>query len=442
MLFRLSLPLGKVSAYKSRMKRNDMDQSLRTAVNFCCVTAAIAALVPAASAQVSNLESVPQNVFEDAQEESLAKYLALGPVSVRPHLNVSAYYDDNLALSNNAEMEDFVWRIAPGALFGMGEFRDKGNYVTLDYTPTVNVFTKYHDFNGFDHKVDFNAGWKASKLTLGVGQAYEIANGKHVEVGAFVEQETYTTKLTSLYEFSDKTSAELNGRQILMNSTREVIDFPDTPLNDIDQWEIEGWGNYKQTEKLTWGAGATFGWRDIHNDNGTPTPNQTFQQISARTQYEVSEKVDVSGSIGLFFSQFQGGDDKSPAFVFNLEGSWQPMANTFVSAEVYRRDLPSVDTAGQTQTATGLRGSIRQLFLDKYSASLAGGYENSDYSNTSGSAATDRTDDYLWFRPSVDMEINERINAGVFYLYRTKDSDVAGRDYSNNQLGIFTNYRF
>lgn len=424
------------------MKRNDMDQSIRTAVNFCCVTAAIAALVPASSAQVSNLETPPQNVFEDAQEESLAKYLGLGPVSVRPHLNLSAYYDDNLALRDSAEMEDFVWRIAPGALFGMGEFRDKGNYLTLDYTPTVNFYTKYDDFNSLDHKVDFNAGWKTSKLTLGLGQSYEIANGKHVEVGAFVEQETYTTTLTSFYEFSEKTSAELNGRQILMDSTQTVINGPDTPLNDIDQWEIEGWGNYKQSEKLTLGLGGTVGWRDIHNDNGNPTPNQTFQQLSARAQYEVSEKVDISGSIGLFFSQFQGGDDKSATFVFNLEGSWQPLANTYVSAEVYRRDLPSVDTAGQTQTATGLRGSVRQHFLDKYSASLAGGYENSDYSNTTGSSANDRTDDYLWFRPSVEMEINERINAGVFYLFRTKNSDAAGRDYSNNQLGVFTNYRF
>lgn len=434
------------------MKRNDMDQSIRTAVNFCCVTAAIAALVPAADAQVSNLESPPQNVFADSQEESLAKYLGLGPVSVRPHLDVSAYYDDNLALkeegsltapsSDDNEMEDFVWRIAPGALFGLGEFRDKGNYVTLDYTPTLNLYTKYSEFNGFDHKVAFNAGWKSSKLTLGLGQAYEIANGKHVEVGGFVEQETYTTVLSSLYEFSEKTSAELNGRQILMDSTQEVIDGPDTHLNDIDQWEIEGWGNYKQTEKLTLGVGGTVGWRDIHNDNGTPTPNQTFQQISARAQYEVSEKIDVSGSIGLFFSQFQGGDDKSATFVFNLEGSWQPMVNTFVSAEVYRRDLPSVDTAGQTQTATGLRGSFRQRFLEKYWAGISGGYENADYSNTSGGTGTDRTDNYLWVRPTIEMEINERISAGVFYLFRTKDSDDSTREYSNNQLGVFGNYRF
>ncbi len=430
------------------MKRTDMDQSLRTAVNFCCVTAAIAALVPASHAQVANLDAAPQNVFESEHQESLAKYLSLGPISVRPHLHVSAYHDNNLALKDTAEMEDFVWRFSPGALFGMGEFRDKGNYLTLDYTPTVNLYTKYADFNALDHNVAFNAGWKTSKLTLGLGQSYEISNGKQVEVGGFVEQENYTTVFTALYEFSEKTSAELNARQILMDSVERFIQSatPDNPLNSIDQWEAEAWGNYKQSEKLTLGVGGTVGWRDIHNDGAVAdtvdTPNQTFQQVSVRAAYEVSEKVDVSGSVGLFFSQFQGGDSKSPSLVFNLEGSWQPLARTYVSAEVYRRDYPSLTTAGQNYTATGLRGSVKQIFAEKYSATLAGGYENTDYTNDGGSGGSDRTDDYLWLRPGLDYEFNERINAGVFYQFRTKNSSNPGLDYSNNQLGIYTNYRF
>lgn len=430
------------------MKRTDMDKSLRTAVNFITISAAVAALVPAASAQVANLDSAPQNVFENESEESLAKYLSLGPVSVRPHLNVSAYYDDNLTLKDGPELEDFVWRISPGALFGAGEFRDKGNYVTLDYTPTAALYTKYGEYNSLDHMVDFNAGWKFSKLTLGLGQSYEIANGKQIEASAFVEQESFVTKLTSLYEFSEKTSAELNGRQMLIDSTERVIKGSDNRLNTINQWEIEGWGNYKQTEKLTLGAGVIFGWRDIVGHTSpsvqdvVDTPNQTFQQVAVRSSYDVSEKLEVSGSVGLFFSQFQDGDDKGPTLVFNLAGSWRPLENTFVSAEAYRRDFPSYSTAGQTYTATGLRGSVRQRLFDKYTASVATGYENSDYSNTGGTVGADRTDDYFWIRPAFDCEFTERCNAGVFYQFRTKSSNNNAVEYSNNQLGIYTNYKF
>lgn len=440
------------------MKRTDMDSSLRTAVNFITISAAIAALVPATSAQVANLDSAPQNVFENESEESLAKYLSLGPISVRPHMNISAYYDDNLTLKKEGsapapsrddnELEDFVWRISPGALFGAGEFRDKGNYVTLDYTPTASFYTKYNEYSSLDHLVDFNVGWKTSKLTLGVGQAYEIANGKQIESSAFVEQETFTTKLSSMYEFSEKTSAELNGRQMLIDSTERVIKGSDNRLNSINQWEIEGWGNYRQSEKLTLGAGAIFGWRDIVGHTSpsvqdvVDTPNQTFQQVAVRSAYEVSEKLDVSGSVGLFFSQFQGGDDKGPTLVFNLAGSWQPLENTYVSAEAYRRDFPSYSSSGQTYTATGLRASVRQRLFDKYSASVATGYENSDYSDTGDTNNPDRTDNYYWIRPSFDCEFSERCNAGVFYQFRTKNSDGSTRDYSNNQLGVYTNYKF
>lgn len=434
------------------MKRTDMDRSLRTAVNFCYISAAVAALVPSASAQIANLDSAPQNVFETEREESLAKYLNLGPISVRPHLNASAYYDDNLTLKDGPELEDFVWRISPGALFGFGEFRDKGNYVTLDYTPTASFYTKYSEYNALDHLVDFNVGWKMSKLTLGVGQSYEIANGKQVEASAFVEQESYVTKLTSLYEFSEKTSAELNGRQMLIDSTDRRFEAPDFQLNTINQWEIEGWGNYKQSEKLTFGAGFIVGWRDIRAYDNDPaagnqapdSPNQTFQQIAVRSSYEVSEKVDVSGSIGLYFSQFQDGDNESPSFVFDLSASWRPLERTLVSAEAYRRDFPSYSSAGQNYMATGLRVAVRQTFLEKYSASFATGYENTDYSNDGNTPATDRSDDYFWVRPSVDYAFNERVNAGVFYQFRTKNSDGTGGayDYSNNQLGVYTNYRF
>ena len=269
------------------MKQNDMDRSLLTAVNITLVTAAIAALVPSSMAQIANMDPAPQNVFATEHEESLAKFLNAGPVSVRPHFNTTAYYDDNLTLKNGPELEDFVWRLSPGALFGIGEFRgDKGNYLSLDYTPTAAIYSKYHEYSSLDHHVAFDVGWKLAKLTLGVGQSYEIANGKQIEASGLVEQESYVTDLTAQYDLSEKTSFELNGRQMLIDSTDRVIRGRDIQLNSINEWDVEGWGDYKVTEKVSVGAGAIFGWRDIRAYDNDPTdtlgapksPNQTFQQ--------------------------------------------------------------------------------------------------------------------------------------------------------------------
>ena len=429
-----------------------MDKSYPTALTFCCVSAVLAGLIPAGNAQIANLDPAPPNAFDTEREETLAKFLNLGPISVRPHFNMTAYYDDNLAITAHKGQEDFVWRFSPGALFGIGEFRgDKGNYLSLDYTATGSIYTKYSDYNALDHLVDFDVGWKLAKLTLGAGQSYEISSGKQVEVSGFVEQETYTTLLTSRYDLSDKTFFELNGRQLLINSDSiRVNPESETHLNGINEWDVEAWANHKPTEKLTLGVGGNFGWRDIHGiRNGTnaapKTPNQTFQQGMARAAYEVSEKLDVNGSIGFQFSQFQDGDNKGPIFIFDLGGTWEPIAQTSLSLQAYRRDNPSYVLNGRNYTATGINASLRKKFLEKYSASIAGGFENTDYTkDSSATVGVERTDNYFWVRPALEFQINDRWNVGVFYQFRTKSSDQPNDafDYSNNQVGLYSNFRF
>jgi hypothetical protein len=433
------------------MKCTDTDKSFFKPLTVCCVTAAIAALVPTTYAQVANIESAPESVFDQEQEDALAKFMSLGPISVRPHLYMTTYYDDNLALQPHAEREDLVWRFSPGVLFGAGEFRgDKGSYLSLDYTPTGSIYTKYNEYNSLDHYVIFDAGWKLTKLTLGVSQSYRIENGKLVEASAFVEQESYTTLLTSKYELSEKTSFELNGRQSLVSTENQVINGPDQDLISINEWLIEAWGDYKTSEKLSVGGGVTVGWRDIVS-YGTPvpdfvdSPNQTFQQFLVRALYHATAKIDLRGSLGIQISQFQDGDDDGPNFIFNLGGSWQALENTSVALDAYREDRTSYTFSGRNYTATGFRASVRQLFLEKYVAMLALGYENTDYTDIRGSlGASDRNDDYFWIRPTLDYHFDDHWVMGVFYQFRAKRSDQPADtfDYSNNQIGIYSSYKF
>src|SRR5687767_1854373 len=134
------------------MKCTFMEKSTFTPLTFCCVTAVIAGLVPAGNAQVANIEPEPRSVFDEEYEDGAATFMNAGPFSVRPHLYMTAYYDDNLALQPRREQEDFVWRFSPGVLFGLGEFRgDKGNYLSLDYTATGSLYTKYCEYNSLDH---------------------------------------------------------------------------------------------------------------------------------------------------------------------------------------------------------------------------------------------------------------------------------------------------
>jgi hypothetical protein len=442
------------------MKCIDMEAPPLLPFTFCCVTAVVAGLVPAIQAQetVQTIDRAPQNVFDTQQDEALAKFLNLGAISVRPHFNADLYYDSNLTLGNGNsspkqqhELEDLVWRLAPGVLFGAGEFRgDKGTYASLDYTMRGSIYTKYSEFNSLDHFADFGAGWKLSKLTLGVTQGYQIENGKLIEAGGIVEQEVFNTTVTGKYELSEKTSFDLNGRQTISSAEEQVIGGQDFKLNNINEWVGEGWANYKPGDKANVGVGGAVGWRDIRGYTSDPTPNQMYEQGLVRGSYRVSEKVDVSGAAGIQFSQFQdvspteSGVDKGPFFIFNFGGSYRPFERTSIALEAYRRDVASY-TTNANYTLTGFRASVRQVFAEKYTASLSGGYENSDYTRTSDTSGNgDRVDDYFWIRPALDYQFNERLLLGVFYQYRTKNSNGPDNqfDYNDNQAGAYLTYRF
>ena len=429
------------------MKCTDMDQSKLTRITLTCVSALIAGLIPATAAQEAGatIERAPENIFESERDATLAKFLEAGPISIRPHLYADSYYDDNLTLDRSNKREDWVFRIAPGALFGVGEFRgEKGNYVSLDYTMQGEIYTKYSEFNALDHYVIMNGGYKQSKLTLGLSQSYQIDHGKNVEAGDMIEQEIFLTLFTSKYDISEKTSVELNGRQSFVSSEQQNLHGPNADLARINEWAVETWGNYKPTEKIMTGVGFTAGWRDIRTFDGNDSPNQSYQQLLVRGGYAVSEKVNIVGSGGFQISQFQDGDDKGPNLIFALGGSYHPLENTFLALEAYRQDVPSILYTGRNYDLTGGRFSVKQILLEKYSVSLATGYEYTDYTDVSSATAAnpDRSDNYFWIRPSADYTVNERWQIGVFYQYRTKSSSDDIFDYSNNQVGLYTNYRF
>lgn len=430
-----------------------MDKSFSIPVTLSCATLVLAGLVPAALSQgyqaVAQLEEGPRSFFDAEAEDSLAKFLNWGALNARPHAELKAYYDNNLALKESREEEDFVWRISPGVLFGVGQFRgEKGNYVTLDYTLTGSIYSKYSDYNSVDHDVAMRAGWKTAKFSADLLQSFVTGNGKQIEAGSFVDQEVFLTGLATKYEVSEKTFVEVNGRQSLVSGDEIIREAPDEKLASVNEWVAEGWFNYKWTEKLTVGAGPVVGWRDIRDHDkpdavdAVDSPNQTFEQGLVKAIYLLSQKVALNGAVGLQFSQFQGGNDEGPNFILEFGGTWKAQENTQVSLNLYRRDQVSLSAQSQNYLSTGFRVNVQQRFREKYLLTLAGGYENLDYYSTATGVSTDRNDDYFWISPVLAFQVNDRTLVGAFYQYRDRESDVAGYDFANHQTGLFAKFAF
>jgi hypothetical protein len=419
-----------------------MEKSFSLPITLSCATLVMAGLVPSGLAQgyqpVAQLEEGPRSFFDAEAEASLAKFLNWGAFNARPHAELKAYYDSNLTLADQKEEEDFIWRISPGIEFGVGEFRgEKGNYVTLDYTMTGSIYTKYSDYNALDHDVAMRAGWRTAKFTANLLQSYTTSNGKQVESGSFVDQEVYLTGLALKYDVSDKTFAELNGRQSFVNSDSIIRDGADVQLTSVNEWAVEGWFNYKFSEKVSIGAGPTVGWRDLH-DHAEP---DTVSSI-VKGSYLLSDKVAFVGASGLMFSQFQGDEEEGPNLVLELGGTWKALQNTQVSLDVYRRDQVSYSIVSENYFATGFRATLQHQFREKYFFTLQGGYENLDFYGTADAVESNRNDDYFWLSPVVAFQADDHTTVGVFYQFRDRNSDELGFDFVNHQAGLFAKYVF
>ena len=74
--------------------------------------------------------------------------------------------------------------------------------------------------------------------------------------------------------------------------------------NNISDYTVSGglYLYYKWLPKVSVGVGGTFGYNWVDD----PTPNQAFEQVNLRLNYEATAKLGLYASGGVEFRQFDG----------------------------------------------------------------------------------------------------------------------------------------
>ncbi len=374
------------------------------------------------SAQV--IEQPDQVALQAPQLNAEGGGLHLGPIDVHPYFAADVIYDDNIYIqSNSRKTNDLIWSFSPGAVLTLGELGDR--FVTLNYAPSFVFFTDLDQNNSIDHNADLLAEYRFAKLTLGVHQQFQVLSGNVIDIANRVDRHVYNTDLTSSYQYSDKTSFEINARQVISDYSRFV---------STKEWINQDWFNYSATPKITFGLGLTFGYVEVQNN-----PHQTYEQGLVRVVYHASQKLDFNVSGGGEVRQFEGGAGSKFNPVFSLGATYAPRDGTTLTLTGSRTDRSSL-IGGFNYTSTTITMTARQRFLQRFFLTLTGGYQNADYHSTVTGLSIKRTDNYFFFRPSVDWQVAQHWTAGLFYFYRQNDSTA--RSFTNNQIGGMVTARF
>jgi hypothetical protein len=351
-------------------------------------------------------------------------------------------YDDNINISHFNAISDYYFAIEPTITLGFGDiFERTENYLRLDYTPSVFLFLDHSEDDAVQHLIRLEGHHRFRRLDLTFAQSIQILDGAdlaattdttitgtfaNLDVSARTRVNIYATQVKAAYEITGKTS--LSGG---IDST--ITDYPDLISSQVISGNL--FVNYAYSDKLVVGIGGSGGYDFVDN----PNPDQTFEQANVRLSYQATGKLSLNASGGVEFRQFEHSSrDTYISPVFEIDGTYQPFVATSFTLAMSRRTLNSAVLAGQDFASTTVSVGGRQRLFQRVYLALNVGYQNSDYFSTIDGVSADRSDDYYFVMPGLDVMITRFWSFGAYYLHRQDDSSVEFFSFDNNQVGVRT----
>jgi hypothetical protein len=308
-----------------------------------------------------------------------------------------------------------------------------GRTLTVDYGPQFNRFTEHTENDSIDEFLHANALWPMGKLILGLRQDYVLQDTTIIEAGRRSWEQTIPTVLMAGYQFSEKTTAEVN------LSHNSVSYEQQQGLADSTDWCWDNWLNYQYSPRLNLSLGANLGILDLPSQ-----PGQTYETPEVRARYRYGARVLLDASFGIQLRQYEGGVPSTTQPVFRLTAYYQASENSTFHLSAFRRELPSV-TSGYDYISTGASLGVQHQFGDRYFASLEMTYYYSDYLTTSSDMPTtqqaDRVDNFIEIRPTIEVRFSHHLVGSLFYLFRT-DQSAQSFGWTDNQLGTRLTWTF
>lgn len=356
---------------------------------------------------------------------------------------VRGVWDDNIFLSHTDKTSDYYFAIEPQLTLGFGDIEGRSrSYLSLDYMPSGILFVNHSDEDAFNQLIHLEGGYSTGRLRLSLSQ--DVALLESANLNSFIDTtglwaNTDANAPTRINIFNTRLRAEydLTGKLYLQGEFDSYTYFyPD----HISDYTVSGglYIYYRWLPKVSVGVGGTFGYNWVDD----PTPNQTFEQVNGRLNYEVTAKLGLYASAGAEFRQFDGNRSTYTTPVFEVGLTYYPFAGSTFTLAAGRRIYNSGFEGGQNFTDTYVVGRFQQRLFHRLYFGLGTGYENADYFAAVRHLNASRNDDYWFIEPSLDVLITRWLSAGAYYLHREDNSDVDFFSFDDNQVGVRATVRF
>jgi hypothetical protein len=358
-------------------------------------------------------------------------------------LTVRGVWDDNIFISHTNRVSDYYFAIEPEITIGVGDIEGRGRaYLRLDYMPSAILFVDHSNQDAFNNLIHLEGGYSTGRLKLSLAEDVALLESANLNsiydtTGLWANTDASAPTRVNIFNTRLRANYELTGKLSLQGEfDSSILFYP----NHISSYTASAglYLYYNWLPKVSVGVGGTFGYDWVDD----PTTNQSFEQVNARLNYEVTAKVGLYASAGAEFRQFDGNRGEYTTPVFEIGSTYHPFEGTNLTLAAGRRIYNSGFQPNQDFVTTYVVARFQQRLFQRVYFGLGGGYENSDYFATDRNVSAPRDDNYWFIEPSVDVLITRWLSTGVYYLHRQDSSNVDFFSFYDNQVGVRATLRF
>src|SRR5213595_515630 len=358
-------------------------------------------------------------------------------------LTVRGVWDDNIFISHTDRVSDYYCAIEPQITIGVGDMEGRNrSYLRLDYMPSAILFVDHSDEDAFNQLIHLEGGYSTGRLRLSLFEDIALLDSANLNsiidtTGLWANLDASAPTRVNIFNTRLIADYDLTGKLFLQGEFDSYIYFYP---NNISDYTVSGglYLYYSWLPKVSVGVGGTFGYNWVDE----PTPNQTFERVNARLNYQATAKLGLYASAGAEFRQFDGNRGTYTTPVFEVGLTHHPFEGTTINLAAGRSIYNSGFLGAQDFANTYVVGRFQQRLFRRFYLGLGGGYENSNYFAAAENVSAPRNDDYWFIEPSLDVLITRWLSAGVYCLHRQDTSNIDFFSFYDNQVGVRATVRF
>ena len=384
-------------------------------------------------AGITMLVFLSLSAMADVNNKKSINYPLTDGITASPSIVLSSSHDDNIFLQDKvAVRSSWITEVAPSLMLWTqqgtdfytakytlkaGRYHSSRNDDYVDHLFNINTHTEFNHRNKLDVKFDY------LKLHEKRGSGISDGTGRVSNT----PDEYRDIQLAGSYTYGADTA---QGRIKLDAShfDRKYTNHRNnTRVFDRTEDEFAGTFFYRIMPKTFLLFEAKY--KDIAYDNNplsVPKLDGDEQTYQAGVTWEATAKTTGIAKLGKTYRDFDSSQYKDRDFTsWELGAKWTPL-----SYSVFKIKSSSKPTAS-TGSSTFIRKkqvelSWRHGWSDRFYSTLLTRFSNEDY------IGSFRDDDLEYYRAGLEYQFRRTVAFGMDYSYKTRDSNRAGSDYTDN----------